>query len=576
MTTYPAQEEEEAIVVERQGLKNGANAVGLSRRQALLGTGAAGLAATLPGIAQAQQSRAPAPPERPRGQVIVGLSQEPTVFNPLMPAIEVDQGVWWNLFSPLWYLDPEGNFVPDLAREIPTVANGGISADGLTWKVRLRQGVKWHDGTPFTAEDVKYTLELINNASFRARARVGHNLVKDITVTAADEITWRMERAYAPYMSILTLTFIVPKHILGAASDPNTAPFNTAPVGTGPFRWGSRTPGDNIVLTAHAGYHGRGPFLERVVFKYIPDLTVLYTQFRTGQVDYTGIQGISPPFVQEARRLRGRTIHLSPTASVESIAPNLEFGPLADKQVRQALYMGMNKRAIIDAIYYGLPTPTESFIPRQSWAYNADLPVHRHDPAAANALLDAAGWQRGADGIRSKNGVRLEFANSTTTGNPVREQAQQLLMQDWRAIGASMRINNMPAAVIWGEFWQQSRFNSVMVGVNFMLGSDPDVTPRFHSGGIPAKGGRGNNNVQYANPEVDALLVQGATQFDQAARRATYARIQSIIRDDLAILPIFQYAVAEGTKEGLIGYKPNINTSSNCWNIREWYWARAA
>ena len=277
MTTHPSQEEEEAIVVERQGWKNDASAAGLSRRQALLGSGAAGLAATLPGIAQAQQSRTPAPPDRPRGQVIVGLSQEPTVFNPLMPGIEVDQGVWWNLFSPLWYLDPDGNFVPDLAREIPTVANGGISADGLTWKVRLRQGVKWHDGTPFTAEDVKYTLELINNTSFRARTRVGHSLVKDITVSAPDAITWRMERAYAPYLSILTLTFIVPKHSLGAASDPNTAPFNTAPVGTGPFRWGARTPGDNIVLTAHAGYHGRGPFLERVVFKYIPDLTVLYT-----------------------------------------------------------------------------------------------------------------------------------------------------------------------------------------------------------------------------------------------------------------------------------------------------------
>lgn len=155
-------------------------------------------------------------------------------------------------------------------------------------------------------------------------------------------------------------------------------------------------------------------------------------------------------------------------------------------------------------------------------------------------------------------------------------QAQQLLMQDWRAIGAAMRINNMPAAVIWGEFWQQSQFQSVMVGVNFMLGSDPDVSQRFHSSSIRAKGGSGYNTMQYSNPEVDRLLDQGAMVFDQAARRAIYARIQSIIRDDLAILPIFQYAVAEGTKEGLIGYNPNINTSSNCWNIREWYWSRPA
>lgn len=534
-------------------------------RRHLLGLGGAGLLAR-PARAQ------PRPPERPRGQVIVGLSQEPTVFNPLMPGIEVDQGVWWNLFSPLWHIDPDGRFVPDLAREIPTRENGGISADGLSWKIRLRPDVKWHDGTPFTAEDVKYTLDLINTPAFRTRSRVGHALVKEIAVTAPDELSWRMETAYAPYLSILALTFIVPKHALASASDPNTAPFNHAPIGTGPFRWGSRQPGDNIQLAAHTGYHLGGPHVERLVFKYIPDLTVLYTQFRTGQVDHTSIQGISPPFVREARTLRGRTIHVTSTASVESISPNLEFGPLADKEVRRALYMAINKRALIDAIYYGLPSPTESFIPRQSWAHNPDLPAHRYDPAAANAALDAAGWRRGAAGVREKAGVKLEFSNSTTTGNPVREQAQQLLMQDWRAIGATLRISNMPAAVIWGEFWQQSRFQSVMVGVNFMLGSDPDVTPRFHSQATPAKGGRGNNNYQYSNPEVDRLLLQGATEFDQAARRTTYGRIQSLVRDDLAILPLFQSAIAEGMKDGLHGYRPNINASSNCWNIREWFW----
>lgn len=530
----------------------------------------------LHGTALAQPARTPPPPDRPRGQIIVGLSQEPTSFNALMPGIEVDQGVWWNIYSPLWYLDSAGNFVPDLAREIPSVANGGISVDGLTWKVRLRPGVKWHDGTPFTAEDVKFSLELINNPAFRSRTRVGHALVRDITVTAPDEVTWRMESAYAPYMSILSLTFMVPRHILAAASDPNTAPFNNAPVGTGPFRWGSRTPGDNIVLTANTDYHGRGPFLERVIFKYIPDLTVLFTQFRTGQVDYTDVQGISPPFVAEARRLRGRVIHVSASPSVECIAPNLEFGPLADKQVRQALYMAMNKRAIVDAIYYGLPTPTETFIPRESWAFNPDLPAHRFDIAGANALLDSAGWVRGADGIRAKAGVRLEFNNSTTAGSAVREQSQQLLMQDFRSIGAAMRIQNMPAAVIWGEFTLQSRFQSVMVGANFMLGSDPDATPRFHSGSTAAKGGRGLNYMQYANPEIDRLLAQGAAEFAQDARRTIYRRIQAILRDDLAILPIFQYATARGVKEGLVGFDANVNNSSNCWNLREWYWTRPA
>jgi peptide/nickel transport system substrate-binding protein len=538
-------------------------------RRGLFAIGGGAAAAIAAGPARAQSR----PPEKPKGQVIVGLSQEPTVFNPLMPAIEVDQGVWWNLFSPLWIIDPEGNFVPDLAREVPSRQNGGISEDGLVWKIRLRTDAKWHDGTPFTAEDVKYSLELINNPAFRVRNRVGHSLVKEITVVAPDEVQWRMAEAYAPYLSILSLTFMVPKHILEKAADPNTAPFNNAPVGTGPFRWVSRTAGDNILLQANTAYHGTGPYLERLVFKYIPDMTVMYTQFRTGQVDYTGISGISPNFAQEAKGLRGRRVSVTPIASVESIAPNLEAGGLADKAVRQALYMGMNKKALIDAIYYGLPAPTESFLPSQSWAYKADLPAHEYNPGKANALLDAAGWKRGAGGIREKNGVKLDFTNSTTSGNPLREQAQQLLMQDWKAIGASMRINNMPAAVIWGEFWQMSKFNSVIVSVNYMLGSDPDVTPRFSSNAIPAKGGRGQNTYQFQNAEIDKLLAQGATEFEQPARKVIYGKVQQIIRDELAMLPIFQAVLVEGMKEGLTGFRPNINTSSNCWNIREWYWA---
>jgi peptide/nickel transport system substrate-binding protein len=543
---------------------------GQPSRRELLALAAGGGLALAAGTAALAQGR---PPAKPRGQVVAGISQEPTVFNPLMPGSEVDQGVWWQLFSPLWYIDPNGKLVPDLAREVPSVANGGLSADGLTWKIRLRSDVKWHDGTPFTADDVKYTLDLINNPGFRVRNRVGHSLVKEIAVVARDEIHWRMEGAYSPYLSILALTFIVPKHALEKASDPNTAPFNGAPVGTGAFRWGQRVAGDHLLLNANPAYHGEGPHLERVVFKYIPDLTMLYTQFRTGQVDYLGLSGISAHFVKEAQGLRGRKISLSPTAFIEHIALNLEHGPFADKAVREALYLAMNKKARIDALYYGLPIPTESFLPHEAWAHRQLRPVHQHDPARANAILDAAGWVRGSDGIRAKGGVRLEFANSTTVGNPGREQSQQLLMQDWRAVGAAMKISNMPAAVIWGEFWQKSKYESVMVGSNFMLGNDPDVTPRFSSKAIPAKGGTGLNTYQYQNPEVDRLLAQGATQFDPGERKATYGRVQQLIRDDLAILPIYQTVMAEGVKEGLQGFAANINCSSNCWNMRSWFWA---
>jgi peptide/nickel transport system substrate-binding protein len=541
------------------------------RRRTLLGAaGAALIGATAPA---AMAQAAPKPPAAPKGQVIVGLSQEPTRFNPLMPAIEVDQGVWWNLFSPLWNVLPDGQFSPVLAKEVPSLANGGISADGLSWRVRLRDDVRWHDGKPFTAEDVKFTLELINNPKFLAGSRAGHDMVRDLTVVGPHEISWRMTDANAVYISRLAWTFMVPKHILGAAADPNDTPFNNAPVGTGPFMWGERVAGDHLLLRANPHYFDKGPYLERLVFKYIPDLTVMYTQFRAGEIDHTSIQGISPDHYAEAKGLRGRVVRVNPSASIESITPNLGTPQMAELAVREALYLAMNKQPIIDAIYYGLPTTTESFLPAQSWAFAPDLPKQVHDPAKANQILDAAGWVRGGDGIRAKGGTRLAFTNSTTAGNQVREQAQQLLMQDWKAIGAEMTIRNMPAAVIWGDYFRLSKFDSVMVGVTFGIGPDPDVTDRFSSKFIPAKGGSGRNTTQYANPKMDDLLTKGIAEFDPVKRRAIYVAIQQLIRADLAILPMFQYATIEGTKEGLVGYVPNINTVSNCWNCGTWYWA---
>lgn len=541
-------------------------------RRAVMAFGAAAVAG-LPRLSFAQTRAVPPPPGEPKGQVIVGLSQEPTKFNPHFPAIEVDQGVWMQVFSPLWMVDPTGDLLPRLAKEIPTVANGGVSPDGLTWRIRLREGVKWHDGAPFGAEDVKFTLDLINNKDFAAGSRTGHNLVRDIQVVSPTELTWRMERAYAPYLAILAWTFIVPKHVLGTG-DPNTAPFNNAPIGTGPFRWGERVAGDHITLLANKDYFGPGPYLERLIFKYIPDLTVMYTQFRTGEIDQTGLQGITPDHYDEAKTLAGRVISTYSTAAIETIAPNLEHPALRDKAVRQALYAAINKKAITDAIYYGLPKPTESFLPRESWAFNPDLPVQEYNPAKANKLLDDAGWVRGSDGIRVKGGVRLEFANSTTAGNHVREQAQQLLMQDWKAIGAAMTINNMPAAVIWADFWRLSRFDSLMVGTTYMMGADPEATDRFSSAGIPAKGGSGKNVQQYVNPRVDELLKAGVTTFDQDKRRKIYQEIQALVREDVVFLPLFQYTNVQGIKEGLIGYKPNPNTLVNTWNCETWYWAK--
>lgn len=508
----------------------------------------------------------------PTGRVVVGLSQEPTVFNPLMAHIEVDDAVHFSVFDALFRMDPKGVLQPNLAVEVPTQKNGGISEDGLNWRIRLRDDVRWHDGEPFTAEDVKFTLELITNPKFRAWRTGGHSLVRDITVVSPTELTWRMEEAFAPYLSFLAETFMVPKHILEKEADPNAAAFNQAPVGTGAFKWAQRVAGDHLELVANPQYFGEGPYIERLVFKYIPDMTVLYTQFKSGDIDLADQAYITADHYEEARTLPDRVVTLEPGASLESIFLNLEKPQFKDPAVRQALYAAMDRKAIIDAIYYGVGTLTETFMPKESYYHNPNLPAQEFNLDRARQILDDAGWVPGPDGIRAKDGVRLSFANATTAGNNLREQVQQFLQQTFAEIGVEMTISNLPAAVMWGEFWLKSQFDSAIAGVTYLIAADPDATNRLHTSAIGAKGGKGSNTAQYSSPEVDALLEKGARTFDPEERRAIYYRVQEIVRQDLPFLPLFASTNVLGRKEGLEGFEPNANTRTASWQAAGWRW----
>jgi peptide/nickel transport system substrate-binding protein len=543
-----------------------------SRREALRLMTAGGLACLVAPNLLGRPAFAQDLPQTPTGRVVVGLSQEPTVFNPLMPHIEVDDAVHFSVFDALFRIDPDGVIRPNLAVEVPTPANGGISQDGLSWRVRLRDDVKWHDGRPFTAEDVKYTIELITNSKFRAWRTSGHSLVRDITVVSPTEVTWRMESGFAPYIAFLAETFIVPKHILEKEADPSSAPFNQSPVGTGAFKWGKRVPGDHIELIANPEYFGEGPYVERIIFKYIPDMTVLYTQFKSGDVDLVDQSYISADHYAEAKTLPGRAVSLAAGSSIEAIFLNLEKPQFKDPAVRKALYAAMDRKSIIDAIYYGVGTITETFMPPQSFYYNPNLPVQEYDLEGARKILDDAGWKPGPDGIRAKDGVRLAFTNSTTSGNHLREQVQQFLQQMYAEIGIKMTISNLPPAVMFGDFWLKSQFDSAIAGVTFLIAADPDVTNRLSTGAIAAKGGKGSNTPQYSNPKVDALLQEGQRTFDQEVRRKIYTEVQQIVREDLPFLPMFAITNVIGRKEGLKGGKMNPNTRTASWHASAWHW----
>ena len=513
------------------------------------------------------------PASAAKKSVIIGMTQEPVNFNPLL---YVNSGVETVpeacVFDALWDVNEKGEFVSNLAVKVPTLENGGISQDGKVWKIELKKGVKWQDGAPFTAKDVEFTYKTIINPKVAVRSRVGFDLISEFRIIDDYNIEIRLSKPFVPFAWAWQNMHIVPEHILSKVADISTARFNTHPIGTGPYRLVKRVAGSHMVYKRNMEYHRGPPAIETVIHKFVPDQTVLYTQFKTGEIDVIGLRGIPPERYEKAKKMPGVDVLVTPLPWVEFIYFNCGKPQFKEKIVRKALYLAVDKDRWINDIYYGIPPKTLSYLHPSHWAYNHNLKDPGFNLKKAAEMLDTAGWKVGSDGIREKDGVKLKFTMSTTSGAKARSQAEALIQADWKKIGVAMEIKNMPASVVWGEYTTKSKFDTLMVGWEPTVGMDPDYTARCHSKQIPVKYGTGSNYVQYENPEVDKLLEEAVLISDRNKRKDLYDKIQAILLDDVPFAPIFGYTELYGKKSNLKGYKINPYVTDSTWNIQDWYW----
>lgn len=533
-----------------------------------------------PAAPQAASTAAPAPKTtaapatasiQKGGMVVLISSQDPVNFNPLLYVNTGHDTVIEHLcFAKLWHMNNEGQFVPVLATEVPSKENGGISADGLTYTWKIRKDAKWHDGQPVTAKDVVFTHETIVNPKVAVRSRIGHDRVASFEAKDDYTVVAKLKEQFVPYLLAWQAISPIPAHIFSKEADINTSKYNTEPIGSGPFRLVSRIPGDSITVEPFKDYFGPGPYLDKVVYKYVPDTTIMYTRWKTGEATLTNW---ALPFdrVAEAKTLPGKRVDITPRSFTEFFYFNCGNEMFADKRVRQALYLAMDRKTWVNDVYYGVPMPTLSYVPPAHWAYSRNLKDPGRDLKKAAELLDAAGWMVGPDGIRVKNGKKLSFSNSTTAGNKQREQAQQFLQANFKEIGVEMQIKNMDSAVVWGEYTTKSQFETEMVAWDIPMWPDPDYTIRAHSKQIPNKTGVGGNYAQYENAEVDGLLEQGLREVDQNKRKEIYGRIQEILFDELPFAPIYNLQTPYGVDEKLQNYKLNPYSLANTWNVAEWW-----
>lgn len=487
------------------------------------------------------------------GTVIWGSLWEPSSLNPIVAPDVVTKWMLENIFDGLVAINDRMEIVPELAD------SWDISGDGKTYTFKLRSGVKWHDGQPFTAGDVKFTYDtIINPAVPKTIAKSDYALVDRIEVVDSQTVRFTLKSANASFLSKLAIG-IAPKHLLDG-QDVATAAFNRKPVGTGAFRLQEWLSGQSVTLVANPDYFRGSPKVQKLIWKVIPDSNVLTLQMLNGEVD--GGQINNPQDLPRFTAKSSLKIYESMGANTY-IGFNNERSPFNDVKVRQALNYGLDKKAIIDGIVGGQGVWSTSEILAGTWAYNGNVNRYEFAPDKARLLLDDAGWRAGASGIREKAGKPLKFTMLTNAGDKLRESIVLFARQQWREIGADVDVQFLELNTFINERVLKSDFDCIFLSSSVNV--DPDfLSRRWSTAALTA----GNNFLRWTNPQVDTLLQQGIAVTDQSARKKIYDEIQDIIADESPTVPIYYPKVQWAVRGDLKGLAPSpINIF---WNAETW------
>jgi peptide/nickel transport system substrate-binding protein len=530
-----------------------------------------------PRVARAQERGAPG------GTVVVGIYQEPNSLNFLLTGgpISFSSMVLTPLFEPMIRYNADGEMEPRLLAEIPSVENGGISEDGLTYNLKFRPGVTWHDGTPVTANDFKFTWEWIMDPKNQAQATAGWSEIEEVTIVDDQNATVTLKQLYIPFIGeTLGWNPLLPQHI---QSTMTTEEFGRNPVGNGPFRFVSWTPGDNLVYARNEDYHGEDKaLLDQLIWKVVPDRNTVIAQAKTGDiqigVDFTEAQ------IPEMESVQGVALSITPQQIYEryhftmvtredATQPHPIFG---DRNVRLAIAHAIDRQTIIDAVLYGRTQIARNELDNTPYA-NTAIEPYPFDPEKARQLLDEAGWTVGADGIREKDGTRLSFSHGTTSGNQTRETIQALAQANLKDIGVEMNIANQPASKFFGGFndgggWLDRTLD--MTGfTNGLPSSDPNLQPFWHTESIPTtESPNGFNHSGLSNPDLDRLLDAQLSELDEAKRQEMLNEAQVIIADEVPMIPMYGRVGIHSISDRVQGVQPSTfgSVSGLVWNAQDW------
>ncbi|MFN3614499.1 MAG: peptide ABC transporter substrate-binding protein [Rubrimonas sp.] len=535
------------------------------------------------------------------GQLNILYWQAVSILNPYLSGGTKDIEGSSLVIEPLARYDEAGNMVPWLVEEIPTLENGGVSEDLTTITWRITPGILWSDGTPFTAEDVVFTWEYCTDPEGGCQQIAKFADVQ--TVEALDEHTVRVTfgvpkpNPYGPFVGAESP--IIQKaqfeNCLGARAPECTAQ-NFGPHGTGPFVVQDFKANDVVVFTANPNFrHADKPRFQTVVLKGGGDAaSAARSVLETGEFDYGWNLQVEPEILSRMEAAgRGRlevafgtnverfeVNHSDPNPALGELRSTLEGGPhpfLTDPRVTRALSIAIDRDIIVEAGYGVTGRPTCNVVPAPEvfastgvdWCLN-------YDPDEANRLLDEAGWERGPDGVRQKDGVRMSILYQTST-NSVRQGTQALVKQMWDQIGVETELRNISASVFFGgdpaspDTFQKS-YADVQMFTNNFTGADPEVyLANWRCSEIPSPRNNwlGGNNTRWCSEEYDALVAELGKTAGIEARAEIAKRLNDMLMENGALIPLVHRGRVSASSVTLEGVRMN-SWDSELWNVADW------
>ncbi len=525
--------------------------------------------------------------------------QAPTILNPHFSSGFKDSEASRITLEPLASFDADGNMVLFLAAEEPTLDNGGVAADGtsVTWK--LKEGITWSDGTPFTAEDVAFTYEFIVNPEVATVNAGTYELVERVEAIDDTTVQITFKEPNPAWYLVFTGTegMVLPKHVFEDYNGPNgrEAPANTMPVGTGPYRVTSFTPGDVIVFEANPNYRDADQLaFGQVELKGGGDATsAARAVLQTGDVDYAYNLQVEAAILEQLeaagqgevvanfgslveRVIFNFTDPNQATADGETSSTEFPHPFLSDRLVRQAVNLALDRDTIAAQLYGPTGQATTNFLVAPG-PFASGNTRYDYDPEAAAALLDAAGWvDSNNNGTRDQDGQEMQVVFQSSV-NPVRQKTQEIVKQSLEQIGIGVELKSIDASVYFsGDPASRETLERFSADLQMFATGNTNPDPGAYMQTYTcdeiaqkANSWAGSNYARYCNPEYDALWQQAVATLDPEERQDLFIQMNDLLIEDAAVMPIVHRADVSGVSNRLTG----INLTPwdlSTWNIAEW------